>query len=108
EEHIKDQLCVLVAVQKQAVGHGELVKIHHHGGVIIVLVGNIRDHFDFIFHRAFPSCPLKTSFLVQPRPDQRGGQRRISVMIASFGPRRKFFLQNSGQNPVTCHDSSLV
>ena len=54
EEHIEHEGSILKAVQKQAVGHRELIKIHDHCGVIIIFVRNVRNNFD-LFHGGFLS-----------------------------------------------------
>ena len=63
EEHIEHQRRILEAMQEQAVGHRELVKIHDHCGVIIIFIRNIRNNFDLV-HDGFPLfCPVMTGCL---------------------------------------------
>ena len=65
EEHIKHKGRILKAVQKQAVGHSEFVKINDHCRIVVVLIRDIRHNFDFA-HEKFPlffRAPLRR---VQP------------------------------------------
>ena len=65
EEHIKHKSRILKAVQKQAVGHSEFVKINDHCRIVVVLIRDIRHNFDFA-HEKFPlffRAPLRR---VQP------------------------------------------
>ena len=53
EEHIKHKGRILKAVQKQAVGHSEFVKINDHCRIVVVLIRDIRHNFD-LAHEKFP------------------------------------------------------
>ena len=74
EEHIKHQRGILKTMQEQAVCHGEFVKVHHHRGVIVVLVRDIRLDLDLV-HERFPLylCPARGSSPLRRLPLARQG-----------------------------------
>ena len=59
EEHIEHQRGVLESVQEQAVCHGEFVEVHHHCGVVIVLIRNVGHNLDLV-HEYFLSFLYRT------------------------------------------------
>ena len=80
EEHIKHQCGILKAMQEQAVCHGEFVKIHHHRGVIVVLIGDIRLNLDLV-HECFPLYLYPASVLpycAPPAACPAGGSAALS------------------------------
>ena len=74
EEHIKHQRGILKTMQEQAVCHGEFVKVHHHRGVIVVLVRDIRLDLDLV-HERFPLylCPARGASPLRRLPLARQG-----------------------------------
>ena len=80
EEHIKHQRGILKAMQEQAVCHGEFIKIHHHRGVIVVLIGDIRLNLDLV-HECFPLYLYPASALpycAPPAACPAGGSSALS------------------------------
>ena len=98
EEHIKHQRGILKTMQEQAVCHGEFIKIHHHRGVIVVLVRDIRLDLDLV-HERFPLylCPARGVFpTAPPAACPAGGfsalsRQSVSTMIARFPCLCKYF-----------------